>query len=210
MIGVHLDGRPISSDTADEYLNAILEAWSPAECGAEAIVDTLLGKNNPAGRLPVSVPYHAGQIPVYYNHPNGSCWHQAQSSGFQDYVDLPHKPRYCFGYGLSYTQFRYDRFTLSKAEIQPGEALEISTEITNVGTVAGDEVVQLYVSDCFASRTRPVQELVGFCRVHMKAGETKLIRFTLMPDQLAFLDQDMRWKIEKGDFSGAAWLQKRR
>ena len=201
MIGVHLDGRTISSDTADACLNAILEAWSPAECGAEAIVDTLLGNNNPAGRLPVSVPYHAGQIPVYYNHPNGSCWHQAQSIGFQDYVDLPHKPRYCFGYGLSYTQFRYDRFTLSKAEIQPDEALEISTEITNVGTVAGDEVVQLYISDCFASRTRPAQELAGFCRVHMKAGETKLIRFTLMPDQLAFLDQDMRWKIEKGVFS---------
>jgi beta-glucosidase len=80
-------------------------------------------------------------------------------------------------------------------------AAALLAEITNVGTVAGDEVVQLYVSDCFASRTRPVQELVGFCRVHMKAGETKLIRFTLMPDQLAFLDQDMRWKIEKGDFS---------
>lgn len=201
MIGVHLDGRPISSDMADSCLNVILEAWSPAECGAQAIVDTLLGMYNPAGRLPVSVPYHAGQIPVYYNHPNGSCWHQAQSIGFQDYVDLPHRPRYCFGYGLSYTQFRYDRFALSKSELRPDEALEISAEITNVGSVAGDEVVQLYVSDCFASRTRPVQELAGFCRVHIKAGDTKSIRFTLLPDQLAFLDQDMRWKIEKGDFS---------
>jgi len=200
LVGVHLDGRPISSDAADECLNAILECWSPAECGAEAITDVLTGVYNPGGKLPVSVPYHAGQIPVYYNHPNGSCWHQAQSIGFADYVDLPHRPRYPFGFGLSYTQFRYENLQLSATAVQPNEPLAITADIRNAGLMDGDEVVQLYISDRFASRTRPVQELAGFIRVHLKAGERKTVKFTLHPSQLAFLDKDMRWKIEKGDF----------
>ena len=200
LIGVHFDGRPISSDAADEHLNAILEAWSPAECGAEAVTDALLGDYNPGGKLPVSVAYHAGQIPLYYNHPYGSAWHQGESIGFVNYVDLPHTPRYFFGYGLSYSSFAYSDLELSSSEISPDEALTVSVRITNTGERAGDEVVQLYVSDRFASRTRPVQELAGFCRVHLNAGETKTVRFTLQPSQLAFLDGDMKWKIEKGAF----------
>lgn len=200
LVGVHLDGRPVSSDAADECLNALLEAWSPAECGAQAIADILLGVSCPGGHLPASVPYHAGQIPVYYSHPNGSCWHQAQSIGFQDYVDLPHRPRYCFGYGLSYTSFAFEQAALSAREAGPEEAVQISVRIRNTGAVDGDEVVQLYVSDRFASRTRPCQELMGFCRVHVKAGQSEKVRFTLPLSALAFLDQDMRWKIEQGDF----------
>ncbi len=200
LIGVHLDGRPISSDAADECLNAILEAWNPAECGAEAIVDVLTGVYNPGGRLPVTVPYHAGQIPLYYNHPNNSAWHQGGSIGFADYVDLPHRPRYSFGFGLSYTRFHYGNLALSAAEISPYEPLIVTAEIQNTGELAGDEVVQLYISDRFSSRTRPVQELAGFCRVFLDTGEKKTVRFTLAPSQLAFLDKDMCWKIEKGDF----------
>lgn len=200
LIGVHFDGRPISSDAADACLNAILEAWSPAECGAQAAVDALLGDYNPGGKLPVSVAYHAGQIPIYYNHPYGSCWHQGESIGFANYVDLPHTPRYFFGHGLSYTSFVYSDFTVSKTEISPAENLIFTVKITNTGTMAGDEVAQLYVTDHYASRTRPVQELCGFCRVHLEAGEQKMLRFTLQPSQLAFLDKDMRWKIEKGDY----------
>ena len=200
MIGVHFDGRPISSDAADECLNAILEAWSPAECGAQAVVDALLGENNPGGKLPVSVARHAGQIPIYYNHPFGSCWHQGESIGFANYVDLPHTPRYVFGHGLSYTSFEYSDFSVSKTEVGPSEKVVFTVRITNTGAVAGDEVVQLYVTDRYASRTRPVQELCGFCRVHLEAGEQKMLRFTLQPSQLAFLDKDMRWKIEKGSF----------
>ena len=160
----------------------------------------LLGDYNPSGRLPVSVAYHAGQIPVYYNHPNGSCWHQAESIGFPDYVDLPHLPRYPFGFGLSYTSFAYSDLLFSKTELGPDEELTVSFRVANVGAFAGDEVVQLYVSDRYASRTRPVQELCGFCRVHLNAGEIKTVRFTLHPSQLAFLDKDMRWKIERGAF----------
>ena len=200
LIGVHFDGRPISSDAADECLSAILEAWSPAECGAEAVTDTLLGDYNPGGKLPVSVARHAGQIPVYYNHPNGSCWHQGESIGFVNYVDLPHTPRYFFGYGQSYTSFAYEDFSVSSEVIRPDELLKLSFDLRNTGDCAGDEVVQLYVTDRYASMTRPVQELVGFARVHLTAGEKKRIVFTLHPSQLAFLDKDMKWKIEKGAF----------
>ena len=200
IIGIHLDGRPISSDAADTYLNAVLEAWSPAECGAQAIADVLLGIVNPGGKLPVTVAYHAGQIPLYYNHPNGSAWHQGGSIGFSDYVDLPHRPRYPFGYGLSYTSFSYSKFNQSSDQIRADETLKISLAIQNTGLMAGDEVVQLYVSDRYASMTRPVQELCGFCRVHLNAGERKTICFTLQPSQLAFLDKDMHWKIEQGIF----------
>ena len=142
--------------------------------------------------------YHAGQIPIYYNHPYGSAWHQGESIGFVNYVDLPHTPRYFFGYGLSYTMFAYEKFAVSATEIAPDEKLQLSADVCNTGDRAGDEVVQLYVSDRYASMTRPVQELVGFVRVHLAAGEKKHIVFTLNPSQLAFLDLDMRWKIEKG------------
>lgn len=117
LIGVHFDGRPVSSDTADACLDALLEAWSPAETGAEAVVSALLGEYNPGGKLPVSVAYHAGQIPVYYNHPNGSAWHQGESIGFVNYVDMPHTPRYYFGHGLSYTTFAYSDLMISEKEI---------------------------------------------------------------------------------------------
>ena len=160
----------------------------------------MLGVYNPGGKLPVTVAYHAGQIPLYYNHPNGSAWHQGGSIGFADYVDLPHRPRYPFGFGLSYTQFRYDHMVLSANEILPDETLTIDVDIQNTGDFPGDEVVQLYITDRFASRTRPVHELAGFCRAHLLPGEKKTIQFTLQPSQMAFLDKDMRWKIEKGEF----------
>ena len=200
LISVHFDGRPVSSDAADEFLSAILEAWSPAEFGAAAVADALLGAYNPGGKLPVSVAYNAGQIPIYYNHPFGSAWHQGESIGFVNYVDLPHTPRYFFGHGLSYTAFSYDHFSVSSAQISPRDKILLSVDIRNTGGYDGDEVVQLYVTDCYASMTRPVQELAGFVRVHLKAGERKHVVFTLNPSQLAFLDRGMRWKLEKGAF----------
>ncbi len=111
-VGIHFNGRPISSDAADKHLNAILEAWNPSEAGAEAIAAVLLGDESPSGKLPVSVAFTAGQIPVYYNHPNGSGEHQGESIGLQDYIDRPHSPRYSFGHGLSYTTFEYSELRL--------------------------------------------------------------------------------------------------
>ena len=152
IVGIHLDGRPISSDTADHTLNAILEAWSPAECGAEAIVDVLLGTYNPGGKLPVSVARSAGQIPIVYNHPYGSAWHQEGSIGFVNYVDMPHTPRYPFGYGLSYTSFAYENLTVSNTEAAPDGSVVISCSIQNTGICAGTEIVQLYIRDEQAAR----------------------------------------------------------
>ena len=198
MAGIHFNGRPISSDVADDRLDAILEAWSPAECGAEAIVDVLTGVYNPSGRLPVSVAYTAGQLPLYYNHPYGSSYHQGESIGFQNYVDMPHTPRYCFGYGLSYTTFGYSSLHLEEKEVSPSGEITLSFDLTNTGSVAGTETVQLYFSDRQASLVRPVKELAGFAKVYLKEGEKKKVTFHLNPSQFAFLDMDMRWKIEKG------------
>lgn len=200
MVGIHFDGRPISSDAADQYLDAILEAWSPSETGAEAVVSVLLGEYNPGGKMPVTIAYHAGQIPVYYNHQHNSCWHQTGSIGFANYVDLPHMPRYCFGYGLSYTQFSYSNLVLSQKEFAPFGSVRISVDVENSGHMAGDEVVQLYIADIYASMARPVKELAGFKRITLKPGEKKTVAFEVKASQMAFLDKDMRWKVEKGDF----------
>lgn len=198
LVAVHLDGRPISSDAADQCCAAILECWSPAEAGAQAICDALLGDYNPGGKLPVSVAYNAGQVPVYYGHPWGSGWHQSESIGFPDYVDCPHRPRYPFGFGLSYTSFAYAGLEISRKEVPAGEGVEVSFTVENTGPVPGDEAAQLYVSDVYASMTRPVKELAGFARVHLEPGEKKRLTFSLHTSQLAFLDQDMKWKIEHG------------
>ena len=199
MIGVHFNGRPISSDAADTYLDAILEAWNPSEMGAEAITQVLLGEYNPGGKLPVCVARNAGQIPIYYNHPTGSAWDQGESIGFRDYVDMPHTPRYFFGHGLSYTTFEYKNLKLSEKEIAPQGEIDIELTIENTGKYDGDEVVQLYIRDPYASVTRPVKELAGFSRVHLKAGEKKKVHFTMQASQSAFLDRDLKWKVEKGE-----------
>lgn len=199
MVGVHFNGRPISSDAADTYLCALIEAFSPSEAGAEAITEALTGNWNPCGKLPVSVAYHAGQLPVYYNHPNGSGWHQGESVGFPEYVDLPHKPRYAFGYGLSYTTFFYDKLQFDKAEVDPYGTIQIKADIANSGGMQGTEVVQLYIRDPLASVTRPNRELQGFARVTLYPGERKTVSFTVRMSQLAFRDRHGQWKTEEGD-----------
>ena len=198
MVGIHFNGRPVSSDVADEHLNAILECWNPSECGAQAIVEVLRGAYNPSGKLPITVARSAGQLPIYYNHPYGSSWHQGGSIGFTDYVDMTHLPRYPFGFGLSYTAFTYSDLQLSSKELLPTDTLEVSCKVRNTGSMPGTEIVQLYVNDSFASMCRPVQELAGFARVELEPGEEKNVTFRLKLSQLAFLDRDMQWKVEKG------------
>lgn len=191
--------RYITCGIADENLNAILECWSPSEMGAQAIVETMRGVCNPGGKLPVTVARCAGQLPVYYNHPYGSSWHHGESIGFTNYVDLTHKPRYPFGFGLSYTTFAYSQLQLSGKCLSPCDMLEIRFRVRNTGNVPETEVAQLYVSDCYASVCRPVQELAGFARVELRPGEEKTVQFCLELSQLAFLDEKMRWKIEAGE-----------
>ncbi len=197
---VHFNGRAISSNAADRYLGAILEAWNPAEGAAEAIASALTGEYNPGGKLPVTVARHTGQIPIYYNHKNNSSWHQQGSIAFPDYVDCPHAPRYFFGHGLSYTTFAYSDVALEKKELTPGQPLTVSVTVENTGTCAGDEVVQLYIRDLYASMSRPVLELAGFKRIRLAPGEKQRLTFLVKPGQLAFLDRAMRWKVEAGEY----------
>lgn len=199
LIGIHFGGRPISSDTADEYLDAILEAWAPSEMGAEAVAQIITGEYNPSGHLSVTVARNAGQIPIYYNHANGSSWHQGESIGFVDYVDCPHSPRYFFGTGLSYTSFEYTDLSLGTKCASPYETVPIDLTVRNTGDIYGEDVVQLYVRDIYASATRPVKELAGFARVCLAAGEEQRVHFELPVTQLAFVDNEMHWKVEEGD-----------
>lgn len=199
VILVHFDGRPLSSDAADQCADAIIEAWNPGEKGADAVASVLFGEYNPGGRMPVTTPYCSGQIPLYYNHPHGTSWHQNTISAFTQYMDCPHGPRYCFGHGLSYTEFRYDDFAIKKKELMPDEILEVRVSVTNTGMYDGDEVVQIYFRDPHASMVRPVMELAGFHRVHLKCGEKKHLLFEVKMSQFAFLDYSMNWKVEAGE-----------
>lgn len=200
MIGIHFDGRPISSDRADSELNAIIEAWAPGENGGAAIVGALLGHLNPSGKLPVSVARNAGQIPVYYNHDHGSGTDTGASAAFNTYVDGPRTPRYPFGYGLSYATFKLSNLKLACDHVKPDQEIIVSVDVTNTSTVTGDEVVQLYFSDQYASVVRPVKQLAGFYRVGLTPGQTKQVTFRLQPSLMSFPDEEMRWKVEAGKF----------
>ena len=199
MVGVHFDGRPISSDAADECLNAILECWNPSGHGAKAVVDLLSGDQNPSGKLPVTVAYSVGQLPLFYGHLNGSGYHPNEFYKNTIYIDSPYHPRYYFGYGLSYTQFRYSNLAVGCSSVKESEKITLSFTLENIGERAGEEVVQLYCRDVYASVARPEKELIGFARVALAAGEKKRVTFTINPSQFAFLDEEMRWKVEKGE-----------
>ncbi len=199
IIGLHFDGRPLSDDAADDCCNALLECWALAEGGPLAVADVVAGKFNPCGKMPVSVPKCAGQIPVYYNHPWGSCWHQGESIGFSNYVDMPHEPRYPFGYGLSYTTFAYSDMVVSSETLPADGSIDVSCTVTNTGDCEGTEVSQLYFSDPSASMVRSVKELAGFARVTLKPKESKRVTWHFPASLTAFVDEDMLWRVEAGE-----------
>jgi beta-glucosidase len=158
------------------------------------VADVLFGNVNPAGRLPVSMPRASGQLPFYYNHKPSGAFSQFHG----DYSDLPATPLFCFGHGLSYTRFEYSDLEISSPEVTAEDLLEISCRVKNAGGRAGDEVVQLYVRQLFASATRPVQELKGFARVEVRPGRARRVRFILDMRQFAFYDAKMRFVVEPG------------
>jgi beta-glucosidase len=192
---VLVSGRPLAVTWAAEHVPAILQAWLPGQEGGPAVADILFGNAVPGGKLPISVPRSVGQIPVYHYHkPSGG---RSQFSG--NYVDLSAKPLYAFGFGLSYTTFEYSNLMVNEPKVHSGGTMEISCDVKNAGTVAGDEVVQLYVHDREATITRPVQELAGFCRIHLKPGEVRTVSFSLTISQLAFYNVDMDFVVEPGN-----------
>ncbi|ACK42133.1 MULTISPECIES: glycoside hydrolase family 3 N-terminal domain-containing protein [Dictyoglomus] len=188
---VLVNGRPQALKWEHENLNAILEAWYPGEEGGDAVADVIFGDYNPSGKLPISFPAVTGQVPVYYNR---------KPSAFTDYVEESAKPLYPFGHGLSYTTFEYSNLKIHPEKVNALEKVEISFTIKNTGVREGEEVVQLYVHDQVASLERPVKELKGFKKIHLKPGESKRVTFILYPEQLAFYDEFMRFVVEKGIF----------
>ena len=199
---VLVNGRPLSIRWAAEHVGAIVEAWLPGERGGEAVADVLFGDHEPEGRLPITVPRHVGQLPVAYDHkPSKAYW--IRDGWGKPYADLSPEPLFEFGHGLSYTRFAYANLRVEPAAIHRGGSVVVSVDVANVGTRPGKEVVQLYLRDLVTSVVVPVRRLRGFEKVALGPGETRTVRFTLRPDDLALLDAGLRWTVEPGAFEVA-------
>jgi beta-glucosidase len=194
IIAVLVNGRPFAIPWLDENVNSMLEAWLPGEEGGAAIADILFGDVNPGGKLPITFPRHVGQLPIFYNSkPSGM-----HSHWYGDYVTEKVTPLYPFGHGLSFTIFEYADLSINRAQVTEGEIIEISFKLMNSGSVAGDEVAQLYIHDEFATSPRPVKELKGYVRQSLQPGEACKVTFHLSVDQLAFYDEDLNLVVEPG------------
>ena len=201
IVAVLMNGRPLAIPWLAEHVPAILEAWYLGVQMGPAVADVLFGDANPGGKLPVSFPRTVGQVPVYYNHKNTGRPPNERERYTSKYIDVPWTPLYPFGHGLSYTTFTYGTPTLSATEIRPTDSVVVRVDVTNSGTRAGDEVVQLYVRDDVASVTRPVRMLKRFERVTIRPGERRSVTFTLRAADLAFYDLAMRYVVEPGTFT---------
>ncbi|MCB0753073.1 MAG: glycoside hydrolase family 3 C-terminal domain-containing protein, partial [Ignavibacteriae bacterium] len=185
------NGRPKSINFINENVPAILECWYLGQETGNAIADVLFGEVNPSGKLPISFPRSVGHIPCHYNH---------KPSSRRGYLFDDISPLYPFGYGLSYTSFKFDNLVLTKKIISRNEKTSISIDVTNIGNMDGAEVIQMYIRDLVSSVTRPVKELKGFKKVYLKNGESKTITFEISAKQLAFTDVNMNFTVEPGEF----------
>jgi beta-glucosidase len=194
------NGRPLDISWAAQHVRAILEAWYPGSEGGNAVSDVLFGDVNPGGKLPVSWAHSAGEEPLYYNH-NLTHEPEDRPNFTSRYWDVASKPLYPFGYGLSYTSFKFDHLKLSNTSIKAGGAIEVEVDVTNTGSVAGDAVGQLYIHQRWGTASRPVRQLEGFKRVALKPGETQTLNFKLGKDELQFWDpQSKKWVVEPSTF----------
>jgi beta-glucosidase len=185
-------GRPNSINYIAEHVPAILDGWYLGQEGGTAVADVLFGDYNPAGRLPITVPRSTGQLPDYY---------YQKPSAKREYLGSTVLPLFPFGWGLSYSTFKYANVRATPDSIGPQGQTTVSVDVTNSGAVRGDEVVQLYIRDDVSSVTRPVKELRGFRRITLNPGETKSVEFTLGPEELSFLNRDMHRVVEPGTFT---------
>lgn len=197
---VLMNGRPLALQWMHDTVPAILEAWYGGVEMGNAVADVLFGDVNPGGKLPVTFPRTVGQVPIYYNHRQTGRPAHALNEYTSKYEDAPWTPLYPFGHGLSYTWFRYGPLRLSAFRMEQYDTLAVSVDVTNAGPRAGDEVVQMYLHDRAASMTRPVRELRGFQRIHLRPGETRAVTFHLDLDDLAFWGPEMRRVAEPGLF----------
>ncbi|HET9746210.1 MAG TPA: glycoside hydrolase family 3 N-terminal domain-containing protein [Chitinophagaceae bacterium] len=195
-------GRPLIFDWTADHASSILYTWWLGTKGAEAIADALFGDHNPSGKLPMSFPVSEGQIPIYYNYYNTGRPATSDSDRFyrSAYIDLSIYPKYCFGYGLSYTNFTYSDIQINSKSLKGNQKLTASITLTNGGRYDGTEVVQLYIRDLVGSVVRPVKELKGFQNIALKAGESKKVSFTITTDDLRFFNDNLEYDWEEGDF----------
>ena len=185
-------GSAITMTKWIDQVPAILDIWYPGEQGGHAVADILYGYQNPAGRLPITFPVHEAQLPLYYNHkPTGRG---------DDYYNLTGKPLFPFGFGLSYTEFEYSDLQLNRKIIEENEEIQLSFQLKNTGEHDGDEVIQMYIKDLYASVARPVMELKGFQRIHLKKGEERTVQFKIGQKELEMLDINMKKVVEPGVF----------
>lgn len=186
-----INGRPLSINYVKEHVPSILEGWYLGEQGGMAAANVLFGDVNPGGKLPISFPRSVGQLPDFYNH---------KPSRNRSYLFAGRDPIFPFGYGLSYTQFRFENVRVEPKTIRTGGSAKVSVDITNIGSRAGDEVAQLYIHQRVASVTRPVKELRGFKRVTLEPGQKVTVDFTLVPEDLSLIDVNMNRIVEPGTF----------
>lgn len=195
-------GRPLVFDWAADNVPTILYTWWLGTEAGNSIADVLFGTVNPGGKLPMTFPRTEGQIPVYYNHYNTGrpAKTNKERSYVSAYIDLDNDPKFPFGYGLSYTKFKYSDMVLSSTSLTGNQTLNIKISVSNNGNYDGEEVVQLYIRDLFGKVVRPVKELKGFQKIFLKKGETKTVNFTLTPDNLKFYDDQLNYDWEGGEF----------
>ncbi|MCF7559196.1 beta-glucosidase BglX [Sabulilitoribacter multivorans] len=198
---VLMNGRPMDISWAANNVPSILECWFLGSESGNAIADVLFGDYNPSGKLPVSFPHNVGQEPLYYNQKNTGRPFSPKHVTYSGYTDTPKSALYPFGFGLSYTTFEYKNLELDKSEILKDGEIKLSVEISNTGTRDGEEVVQLYIRDLVGSLTRPIKELKDFKKVMIKAGETKIVNFTINSEKLQFYTVNKKWEVEPGDFN---------
>lgn len=197
---VLMSGRPLAITWADKNIPAILETWFLGTEAGNAIADVLFGDYNPSGKLTVTFPRTVGQVPYYYNHKNTGRPPTDQKYTSK-YIDVENSPLYPFGFGLSYTTFEYSGLSLGSNQISKTDSVEVSVMIENTGDRPGQEIVQLYIRDLFASISRPVKELRGFEKIYLEPGESKQVTFTLKPEDLSFYNHEMNKVVEPGKFN---------
>ncbi|PKK38075.1 beta-glucosidase [Siphonobacter sp. SORGH_AS_0500] len=202
LVVVLMSGRPLTLTWENENADAMLEAWFGGTESGNAVADVLFGNYNPSGKLTATFPRNVGQIPIYYNHKNtGRPYEGVLLDKFKSrYLDVSNDPLFPFGYGLSYTTFSYSDVKLSKSTLKGNETLKATVTVANTGKYAGEEVVQLYLSDPVASVTRAVKDLKGFQKISLKPGESKDVTFDITPEQLKFYNSDLKYDWEAGEF----------
>lgn len=201
IILVVMSGRPLTMQWEAENIPAIIESWHLGVETGNALADVLFGDYNPSGKLPVTFPRSVGQIPIYYNSKSTGRPFSVTDKYTTRYLDSPNSPLFPFGYGLSYTTFTYSGLKVSSSSIKKNEPIVVSVDVENSGKRTGEEVVQLYLRDDFASVTRPVKELKGFKKISLNPGEKKKVEFTISPDAMSFYNLAMKKVVEPGTFT---------